>query len=134
MRLAGLAGVHALTDVTGFGLLGHLMEVCRGSGVRATVRWTAIPLFAKARELAVAGHVTGGSARNWKSYGNLVDLTTHGPIEQALLTDPQTSGGLLVACAPEVADEVLEIFRAEGFASAAVIGDIESGPPGISVV
>jgi len=134
MRLAGLAGVHALTDVTGFGLLGHLMEVCRGSGVRATVRWTAIPLFAKARELAVAGHVTGGSARNWKSYGNLVDLTTHGPIDQALLTDPQTSGGLLVACAPEVADEVLEIFRAEGFASAAVIGDIESGPPGISVV
>jgi selenide,water dikinase len=134
MQLAGLAGVHALTDVTGFGLLGHLMEVCRGSGVRATVRWTAIPLFAKARELAVAGHVTGGSARNWKSYGNLVDLTTHGPIEQALLTDPQTSGGLLVACAPEVADEVLEIFRAEGFASAAVIGEIESGPPGISVV
>ena len=127
IRLAPLAGVHALTDVTGFGLLGHLMEVCRGSGVRARVRWSAVPLFADARELAAAGHVTGGSMRNWKSYGDRVDLTTHGAIEQALLTDPQTSGGLLVACAPEVAEEVLDIFRAEGFASAAVIGEIESG-------
>jgi selenide,water dikinase len=134
VRLAGLAGVHALTDVTGFGLLGHLMEVCRGSGVHATVRWSAIPLFTGARELAVAGHVTGGSTRNWKSYGDLVDLTTHGPVEQALLTDPQTSGGLLVACAPEVTGEVLEIFRAQGLGNAAVIGEIESGPPGISVV
>jgi selenide,water dikinase len=134
IRLARLAGVHALTDVTGFGLLGHLLEVCRGSGVRATVRWSAIPLFADARELAVAGHITGGSARNWKSYGDRVDLTTYGTIEQALLTDPQTSGGLLVACAPEVAEEVLEIFRAEGLVHAAVIGGIESGAPGISVI
>jgi selenide,water dikinase len=134
MRLAGLPGVHALTDVTGFGLLGHLLEVCRGSGVRATVRWSAIPLFTDARELAVAGHVTGGSTRNWTAYGNLVDLTTHGKIEQALLTDPQTSGGLLVACAPEVVEEVLQGFRLEGFSSAAVIGEVESGPPGISVV
>jgi selenide, water dikinase len=134
MRLAGLPGVHALTDVTGFGLLGHLLEVCRGSGVRATVRWSAIPLFTDARELAAAGHVTGGSTRNWTAYGNLVDLTTHGKVEQALLTDPQTSGGLLVACAPEVVEEVLQGFRSEGFSSAAVIGDVESGPPGILVV
>jgi selenide,water dikinase len=133
MRLAGLPGVHALTDITGFGLLGHLMEVCRGSGVRATVRWSAIPLFTAARELAAAGHVTGGSTRNWTGYGHLVDLIGHGPIEQALLTDPQTSGGLLVACAPEAADEVLQIFRAAGCARAAVIGEIESGPAGISV-
>jgi selenide, water dikinase len=134
MRLARLPGVHALTDVTGFGLLGHLLEVCRGSGVRATVRWSAIPLFTDARELAAAGHVTGGSTRNWTAYGNLVDLTTHGKVEQALLTDPQTSGGLLVACAPEVVEEVLQGFRAEGFSSAAVIGEVESGPPGILVV
>jgi selenide, water dikinase len=134
MRLARLPGVHALTDVTGFGLLGHLLEVCRGSGVRATVRWSAIPLFTDARELAAAGHVTGGSTRNWTAYGNLVDLTTHGKVEQALLTDPQTSGGLLVACAPKVVEEVLQGFRAEGFSSAAVIGEVESGPPGILVV
>ncbi len=134
MRLAGLTGVHALTDVTGFGLLGHLMEVCRGSGVRATLRWSAIPLLTDARELAAAGHVTGGSTRNWKGYGTLVDLAGHGRIEQALLTDPQTSGGLLVACAPEAVEEVLQIFRAEGCSRAAVIGEIESGQPGISVV
>ena len=93
-----------------------------------------MPLFTDARELAAAGHVTGGSTRNWKGYGNLVDLTPHGKVEQALLTDPQTSGGLLVACAPEAAEEALEIFRSEGFSRAAVIGEIESGPPGISVV
>jgi selenide,water dikinase len=133
MRLAGLPAVHAMTDVTGFGLLGHLMEVCRGSGVRATVRWSAIPLFTDAWELAAAGHITGGSTRNWKGYGNLVDLTTHGPVERALLTDPQTSGGLLVACAPEGVDEVLDIFRAEGCSRAAVIGEIEAGQSGISV-
>jgi selenide,water dikinase len=134
MRLAGLPGVHAMTDVTGFGLLGHLMEVCRGSDVRATVRWNAVPLFTDAAELAAGGHVTGGSTRNWKGYGTLVDLTTQGKVEQALLTDPQTSGGLLLACAPDVVDEVLEIFRSDGFSHAAVIGEIESGPPGISVV
>jgi len=134
MRLAGLPGVHAMTDVTGFGLLGHLMEVCRGSGVRATVRWNAVPLFTAAAELAAAGYVTGGSTRNWKGYGSLVDLTAHGKVEQALLTDPQTSGGLLLACAPDAVDEVLGIFRAEGFSSAAVIGEIASGPPGITVV
>jgi len=101
MKLAGLRGVHALTDVTGFGLLGHLLEVCRGSGLRATIQWGAIPLLTDARELAEAGHVTGGSTRNWQGYGNLVDLTAHGTVEQALLTDPQTSGGLLVAVGPD---------------------------------
>ena len=69
MRLARLPGVHALTDVTGFGLLGHLLEVCRGSGVRATVRWSDVPLLPDARELAAAGYVTGGSTRNWQGYG-----------------------------------------------------------------
>jgi selenide,water dikinase len=134
MRLAGMPGVHALTDVTGFGLLGHLLEVCRGSGVRAAIRWNDIPLFTDARALSTAGYVTGGSTRNWRSYGSAIDLGTHGPIEQALLTDPQTSGGLLVACAPDAADEVLDCFRAEGFVRAAVIGDVVSGSPGISVL
>ena len=134
MRLARLAGVHALTDVTGFGLLGHLLEVCRGSGVRATVAWSAVPLLTEARELASAGFVTGGSARNWTGYGHLVDLTSHGAIEQAILTDPQTSGGLLVACAPESVNEVLDCFRADGFHRAAVVGEIEAGSPGVRVV
>jgi selenide,water dikinase len=78
--------------------------------------------------------VTGGSSRNWSGYGNLVDLTAHGDVERALLTDPQTSGGLLVACAPEAVEDVLEIFRAEGFSRAGVIGEIASGTPGVSVV
>jgi selenide,water dikinase len=134
MRLAELSGVHALTDVTGFGLLGHLLEVCKGSGVRATVHWSATPLLPDAWELAAAGHVTGGSSRNWSGYGGLVDLTMYGEIERALLTDPQTSGGLLVACAPEAVEDVLQIFRAEGFSRAGVIGEISSGAPGVSVV
>jgi selenide,water dikinase len=133
-RLARLPGVHALTDVTGFGLLGHLLEVCKGSGVRATVRWNAVPLLTAARELAAAGHVTGGSSRTWKGYGSLVDLGSHGEIERALLTDPQTSGGLLVACAPDAADDVMQVFESEGFRHAAVIGEVGAGTPGITVV
>jgi selenide, water dikinase len=134
LRLAGFPGVHALTDVTGFGLLGHLLEVSRGSGVHATVRWDSVPLFQAASVLAGAGHVTGGSTRNWNAYGGLVDLTGYGEIERALLTDPQTSGGLLVACAPDAVEAVLQIFRSEGFDRAAVIGEAVSGAPGITVI
>jgi selenide,water dikinase len=134
MRLAQMPGVHALTDVTGFGLLGHLLEVCRGSGVCARVQWSSVPLLTDARTLASTGFVTGGSARNWKGYGNLVDLTTHDAVAQAILTDPQTSGGLLVACAPEVVNDVLDCFRREGFQRAAVVGEIEAGSPGVAVV
>jgi selenide,water dikinase len=133
-RLAELGGVHAMTDVTGFGLAGHLLEVCRGSGVSASVRWNAIPLLPDARALADAGFVTGGSTRNWQGYGQLVRLTAHGGAEQALISDPQTSGGLLVACAPESVAAVLEIFHAEGFQQAAVIGECHAGHPGITVV
>jgi selenide,water dikinase len=132
-RLARLAGVHALTDVTGFGLLGHLLEVCKGSGVRATVRWSAVPLLPDVLELARRGYVTGASARNWAGYGPLVDLGTRGATERALLTDPQTSGGLLVTCAPEVVGEVLHVFRSDGFDDAAAIGEIAAGAPGVNV-
>src|SRR5499426_1547909 len=134
IQLAQMPGVHALTDVTGFGLLGHLLEVCRGSGVRARVQWSSVPLFTDSRTLASTGFVTGGSARNWKGYGSLVDLTTHDTVAQAILTDPQTSGGLLVACAPDVVDDVLDCFRREGFQRAAVIGEIEPGSPEVAVV
>jgi selenide, water dikinase len=132
-QLAQLAGVHALTDVTGFGLLGHLLEMCKGSRVAATIDWTRVPLLSGVRELVQQGHKTGASGRNWSGYGELVDLGPYGELEQALLTDPQTSGGLLVACAPETVKQVLALFRADGFEHAAVIGEIAAGAPGVKV-
>jgi selenide,water dikinase len=132
--LGSLPGVHALTDVTGFGLLGHLLEVCKGSGVHATIRWEAVPMLPEVLELAREGYVTGASKRNWAGYGQLVDLTGYGEIERALLTDPQTSGGLLVTCAPDAVDQVVHVFQGQGFERAAVIGEIGSGRPGVTVV
>jgi selenide,water dikinase len=131
--LAEIAGVHALTDVTGFGLLGHLLEVCKGSMVAATIDWNRVPLLPGARELVQQGHKTGASGRNWSGYGALVDLGSYGELERALLTDPQTSGGLLVACAPEAVEQVLALFRADGFQAAAVVGEIAAGAPGVKV-
>ena len=133
-RLADLDGVHAVTDVTGFGLLGHLMEVCKGSGVQATVEFSALPLLGRAREFADDGYVTGASGRNWASYGQDVQLADGlGDVEKALLTDPQTSGGLLVSCAPDTVTEVLSIFLQQGFSHVSVIGEIVEGDPAIAV-
>jgi selenide, water dikinase len=132
-RLARLDGVHALTDVTGFGLLGHLVEVCKGAGVRAIVQWDALPFLPEADALARGGNVTGASGRNWAGYGELIDLGNRDKTARALLTDPQTSGGLLVTCTPAAVEDVLAAFRAEGFDRAAVIGEIQSGAPGITV-
>jgi selenide, water dikinase len=129
-----MAAVHALTDVTGFGLLGHLLEVCKGSGVAARVRWDAVPLLPEALDLVRQGHTTGASARNWAGYSHMVDLGAYGEAQQVLLTDPQTSGGLLVACAPGAVDDVLALFRAERFDSAAVIGEFVSGSPRVDIV
>jgi selenide,water dikinase len=133
-RLSRLDGVHALTDVTGFGLLGHLVEVCRGAGVRATVRWDALPFLPEADTLARGGNITGASGRNWAGYGDLIDLGGRDKTARALLTDPQTSGGLLVTCTPAAVEDVLAAFHAEGFDRAAVIGEIQSGAPGVAVV
>jgi len=133
-KLAKLEAVHAMTDVTGFGLLGHLLEIARGSKATAHVRWASLPLLAGAADLAREGLVTGASTRNWSGYGDDVTLAPSlGEAEKALLTDPQTSGGLLVACAPDACDAVLEIFRAEGFADAAVIGEVREGPARVAV-
>jgi selenide,water dikinase len=132
-KLGALAGVHALTDVTGFGLLGHLLEVCKGSKLQATLRRDDVPLLPRVRELAQAGYVTGASRRNWAGYGHLVDLGGCSEIDRALLTDPQTSGGLLVACAPDAVGAVLDVFRSEGFERAAVVGDLQAGTPGVTV-
>jgi selenide,water dikinase len=133
-KLGRIEGVHALTDVTGFGLLGHLLEVCRGSGLAARLDWDKVPLLPGVLDLVTAGHRTGASSRNWAGYGTRVDLGRHGDVQRDLLTDPQTSGGLLATCAPAAADAVLDLFRAEGFARAAVIGEMAVGEPQVSVL
>lgn len=132
--LAALDGVHAMTDVTGFGLLGHLLEVCRASGVAAEVDSAQIPLLPQTLPLLQRGCVTGASSRNWASYGTEVHFADGLPAHwQPLLTDPQTSGGLLVSCAPEAVDAVLACFHGAGFGQAAVVGRLGEGAPGVSV-
>jgi selenide, water dikinase len=126
-RLADMEDVHALTDVTGFGLLGHLNEICLGSRLRATVDLKAIPLLPGVEALLAEGFVTGASGRNWAGYGRHVQLNGVSENMKAFLTDPQTSGGLLVACAPGAVREVLEIFAEDGFERACVIGHLEAG-------
>ena len=125
--LAALPGVHALTDVTGFGLAGHALEMARGARCDVELDWAAVPLLPGARDLAVRGFVTGASGRNWAGYGKDVRLpATIAAEDQALLSDPQTSGGLLVSCAPDARDAVLATFASHGFDGAAVIGRIGS--------
>ncbi len=123
--LAELDGVHAMTDVTGFGLAGHALGMARGSGVRARIAWERVPRLSGARALAAAGYVTGASRRNRASFGGA--LTT-GPclddVDLAMLCDPQTSGGLLVACAPDVVDTVVATFARHGCGDAAEIGEV----------
>lgn len=132
--LCELDGVHAMTDVTGFGLLGHTLELARGSGLTARIEFSSLPILPEAAHLAQTGYVTGASNRNWASYGSGVDLFEGcADWQRALLTDPQTSGGLLIACAPESVPPVLTIFQQAGFASAAVIGSMNLGEPGVTV-
>ena len=127
-ELARLAGVHAMTDVTGFGLLGHLLEMCRGARLSARLNVSGVPLLDGVLALAEAGLVTGASGRNWASYGDEVRLARGiTQAQQALLCDPQTSGGLLVACSAEVVPEVLKVFERGGFEGAAVIGTMSAG-------
>ena len=133
--LAQDADVHAITDVTGFGLLGHGLEMARGSGVRIRIELARIPYFAQAQALAQTGYVTGASRRNWSSYGDGVALPAGLPEwRRALLTDPQTSGGLLVACKADKAEFLRAMIEAQGYARASIIGSVEQGPPGIEVV
>jgi len=121
--LAELPGVHAITDVTGFGLAGHALEMARGAGCALELDWARVPLLDGVRALAGQGYVTGASGRNWAGYGAEVELPAgFAPEDQALLSDPQTSGGLLVACAPDALDAVLAVFARHGFAQAALVG------------
>jgi selenide,water dikinase len=133
-RLTDLDGVHALTDVTGFGLVGHLLEICRGSRLGARIRFDDIPLVPDAKAWAEQGVATGASGRNWAGYGKDVSLPAGcAEWKQNLLTDPQTSGGLLVACAPDVVDNVIAEFRRDGFAEARRIGEMTVGPVRVTV-
>jgi selenide,water dikinase len=132
--LSDMPGVHALTDVTGFGLLGHLLELARGARLTAKLSMARIPLLPDVRQLAERGCVTGASGRNWAGYGHDVMLDDGiTQVQKALLTDPQTSGGLLVSCDAGSVEEVLALFAREGFAHAAVIGKMVNGPAGVEV-
>ena len=135
-ELAALSGVHALTDVTGFGLAGHGLELAKGAGCEVQIDWAKVPLLSNVRQMAAQGFVTGASSRNWDGYGKDIQLPEGFAAEdKALFTDPQTSGGLLVSCAPESVAEVLAVFHRHGFAAAAAIGQVAaaSGAPRLVV-
>jgi selenide,water dikinase len=123
-ELAALDGVHALTDITGFGLAGHALELARGAKLEVAIDWAKVPVLPGVRDLASQGFITGASGRNWAGYKSAIVLPDgFADVDQALLTDPQTSGGLLVSCAPDAVDRVMDIFRSHGFASAGVVGE-----------
>ncbi len=124
-ELAALTGVHALTDVTGFGLAGHALELAKGAACEVQIDWDSVPLLSNVRTMAAQGFVTGASSRNWAGYGKDIVLPAGFAAEdQALLTDPQTSGGLLVSCTAESVGEVMAVFHRHGFTAAAAIGRV----------
>ena len=134
IAFAAMPGVHALTDVTGFGLAGHTLELARGAKVTAVIDWAKVPLLPGVAELAADGFITGASGRNWDGYGAQITLADALPATaRDLLSDPQTSGGLLVSCAPETVADVLRVFSEGGFDQAAVIGRVEAGAPGLRI-
>jgi selenide,water dikinase len=133
-ELAQKAAVHAVTDVTGFGLLGHSLEMARGSDVEVVLNVDRLPLLKEAERFAGQGFVTGASGRNWASYSDGVILPADLPDwRRSVLTDPQTSGGLLIACDPAAADSVLGEITAAGCPHAAIIGRVESGKASVRV-
>jgi len=130
--LASLTSVHAVTDVTGFGLLGHALEMCRGSKLQAQIRFSALPLLDGVAELARVPYRTGAALRNWTSYGEQVVLAPDlAEWHRDVLCDPQTSGGLLIAVAPPGVEETLKAVRSAGFLHAAAIGELTAGRPHI---
>jgi selenide, water dikinase len=132
--LARESAVHAVTDVTGFGLLGHALEMARGANVSLFVRFDDLPLLSEAGALAQKNFVTGASKRNWASYSESVTLPTDFPEwRRDLLTDPQTSGGLLIACQQAKAAEVARMIADQGYPGVSIIGHVEAGPPSVVV-
>lgn len=133
-RLAREPSVHAMTDVTGFGLLGHTLEMAKGSGLTAIIDATSLPYLEQAATLAQRGFVTGASERNWRSYGHDVSLPQDATDwERQLYCDPQTSGGLLVACAAAEADTIRNLIVEEGYRSARAIGRAAAGKAHVTV-
>lgn len=125
--LAALEGVHALTDVTGFGIAGHALEMARGAQTTVQINWSQLPLLEQTIALAQQSCITGASSRNWQAYGEQVSLDSQlDPMAQAIVSDPQTSGGLLLACSPESVEQVMAIFAQYGFEQAAVIGQVHA--------
>lgn len=134
-QLGEIDAVHAMTDVTGFGLAGHALELCRGSALAGQVRFADLPLIEGVADLAQAGCRTGAAVRNWASYGEDVILPAGAPEWQRdLVCDPQTSGGLLLAVAPDAAGAVMDLLAAAGFSDAAVIGTVMDGAPRLEVI
>jgi len=132
--LAEMADVHAVTDVTGFGLAGHLLEILRGSKLAGVVKFDLLPVMAEALQWVQQGVATGASERNWTGYGQDVQLAAGAPAwQRKLLSDPQTSGGLLVACAPQAERAVLAEFARQGFAEARTIGKLSAGPARLTI-
>ena len=110
-RLADIEGVNAMTDVTGFGLLGHLLELCEGSGVSAVIDYKKVPIFAEAIEYLNEGAIPGGTNRNWDSYGHKLKLKDEE--QKNILCDPQTSGGLLISVDENYSEEVEALLKGE---------------------
>ncbi|AWB34970.1 selenide, water dikinase SelD [Orrella marina] len=134
-QLASMDSVHAMTDVTGFGLLGHAHEMARAAGVSIRLHKDSVPLLDGVFELAQRGMVTGASGRNWNAYGSSVTGLPQGDLLwRSLLTDPQTSGGLLVSCSPDAVDEVLRLASQHGSTQAAVVGEVVAGAGIVDVV
>ena len=134
--LATNPDVHAMTDITGFGLLGHLLEVCRGSAVRAEISLSLIPILSSALNLASQGIFPGAARRNWESYQSHVNLAEQSNLSEweiLLLADPQTSGGLLLSVAPNSVSTIIEQLLAEGYGFSRVIGECTEGEVGIEV-
>lgn len=128
-------GVHAATDVTGFGLLGHLQSLLTASGVAADLQAAAVPLLARARELAERGAVPGGTTRNLESLGDRVRFAAGVPEPvRVLLADAQTSGGLLIAVPEARVDRLVAALQKEASPAAAVIGHVRAGDPGAIAV
>ena len=133
--LSAVEGVHAITDVTGFGLLGHAREMALGANLSARINVSAVPYLPNVEKLAAEGFITGASGRNWAGYSKDIQLSDNvNDVIQALLCDPQTSGGLLVACSDDAVEKVMETFHRHGFAHAAVIGDLQQGSAGVQVI
>jgi selenide,water dikinase len=133
-ELAALPGVHALTDVTGFGLAGHTLEMARAANLTAQIDMARVPLLAGVREWAAQGVVTGASGRNWTAYGHEVSMPPSlSTVEQHVITDPQTSGGLLVSCGPATVAEVMAVMARCGFAQATEIGQMLPRTDGVAL-